>query len=169
MAFYKALLPLESSLREAATSGRDDEVHYAFNLAFRFQSEGPAGLSVTRELTHAPLEAPGRISDDLSLELSQDAGGRRLRAGGPLHSREMPPFDAVLLIAFGGPQGPDDIRPFLANVLRGRNVPAGTGGRSCASLRVVWRRVSDYRLHAPAGGRAARSVSTTAGHAAAGL
>src|SRR5687767_13421047 len=36
----------------------------------------------------------------------------------------MPPFDAVLLISFGGPQGPDDIRPFLANVLRGRNVPA---------------------------------------------
>src|SRR5829696_5380022 len=35
----------------------------------------------------------------------------------------MPPtFDAVLLISFGGPQGPDDIRPFLANVLRGRRV-----------------------------------------------
>ncbi len=33
------------------------------------------------------------------------------------------PFDAVLVISFGGPQGPDDIRPFLANVLRGRRVP----------------------------------------------
>ena len=32
-------------------------------------------------------------------------------------------FDAVLLISFGGPQGPGDIRPFLANVLRGRRVP----------------------------------------------
>ncbi|HEX6976162.1 MAG TPA: ferrochelatase [Vicinamibacterales bacterium] len=32
------------------------------------------------------------------------------------------PFDAVLVIAFGGPQGPADIRPFLANVLRGRRV-----------------------------------------------
>jgi ferrochelatase len=32
------------------------------------------------------------------------------------------PFDAVLLIAFGGPLGPDDVRPFLANVLRGRRV-----------------------------------------------
>jgi len=31
-------------------------------------------------------------------------------------------FDAVLLVSFGGPQGPDDIRPFLANVLRGRRV-----------------------------------------------
>jgi len=34
-----------------------------------------------------------------------------------------PPFDAVLVVAFGGPQGPDDIRPFLANVLRGRRIP----------------------------------------------
>ena len=33
------------------------------------------------------------------------------------------PFDAVLIVSFGGPQGPDDIRPFLANVLRGRRVP----------------------------------------------
>jgi ferrochelatase len=31
-------------------------------------------------------------------------------------------FDTVLVISFGGPQGPDDIRPFLANVLRGRRV-----------------------------------------------
>ena len=34
----------------------------------------------------------------------------------------MRPFDAVLLVAFGGPQGMDDVRPFLANVLKGRRV-----------------------------------------------
>jgi protoheme ferro-lyase len=32
------------------------------------------------------------------------------------------PFDAVLVIAFGGPEGMGDVRPFLANVLRGRRV-----------------------------------------------
>jgi ferrochelatase len=32
-------------------------------------------------------------------------------------------FDAVLMIAFGGPEGPEDIRPFLARVTQGR-VPA---------------------------------------------
>ncbi len=32
-------------------------------------------------------------------------------------------FDAVLLISFGGPEGPDDVMPFLENVLRGKNVP----------------------------------------------
>lgn len=31
-------------------------------------------------------------------------------------------FDSVLLVSFGGPDGMDDIRPFLANVLRGRRV-----------------------------------------------
>jgi ferrochelatase len=35
------------------------------------------------------------------------------------------PFDAVLVIAFGGPHAPPDIRPFLANVLRGRRVAPG--------------------------------------------
>ena len=33
------------------------------------------------------------------------------------------PFDAVLVISFGGPGGLDEIRPFMENVLRGRRVP----------------------------------------------
>jgi ferrochelatase len=32
-------------------------------------------------------------------------------------------FDAVLVVAFGGPEGMDDVMPFLENVTRGRNVP----------------------------------------------
>ena len=39
-----------------------------------------------------------------------------------LYNQPLPPFDAVLLVAFGGPNGPQDVRPFLANVLRGRRV-----------------------------------------------
>jgi protoporphyrin/coproporphyrin ferrochelatase len=31
-------------------------------------------------------------------------------------------FDSVLVISFGGPQGPKDVKPFLENVLRGRRV-----------------------------------------------
>jgi len=34
-----------------------------------------------------------------------------------------PAYDAILLIAFGGPEQPADVIPFLENVLRGRNVP----------------------------------------------
>jgi ferrochelatase len=33
------------------------------------------------------------------------------------------PYDAFLLLSFGGPEGPDDVMPFLRNVVRGRNVP----------------------------------------------
>ncbi|MGH3980717.1 MAG: ferrochelatase [Pseudonocardiaceae bacterium] len=32
--------------------------------------------------------------------------------------------DALLLLSFGGPEGPGDVRPFLRNVTRGRDVPA---------------------------------------------
>ena len=35
----------------------------------------------------------------------------------------MSAYDAVLLIAFGGPDRMEDVRPFLANVLRGRPAP----------------------------------------------
>lgn len=35
----------------------------------------------------------------------------------------MDDFDSILLVSFGGPEGPDDVMPFLDNVLRGKNVP----------------------------------------------
>ena len=41
--------------------------------------------------------------------------------------RRMPmsesPFDALLVISFGGPEGMDEVEPFLRNVLRGKRVP----------------------------------------------
>jgi ferrochelatase len=33
------------------------------------------------------------------------------------------PADAFLLLSFGGPEGPDDVMPFLRNVTRGRGIP----------------------------------------------
>ena len=33
------------------------------------------------------------------------------------------PYDALLVVGFGGPEKMDDVLPFLENVLRGRNVP----------------------------------------------
>lgn len=32
-------------------------------------------------------------------------------------------YDALLIVGFGGPEGPDDVVPFLENVTRGRNIP----------------------------------------------
>lgn len=35
----------------------------------------------------------------------------------------MPTIDSILFVSFGGPEGPDDVIPFLENVLRGKPVP----------------------------------------------
>lgn len=35
----------------------------------------------------------------------------------------MSDYDALLLLSFGGPEGPDDVMPFLRNVTRGRGIP----------------------------------------------
>lgn len=42
---------------------------------------------------------------------------------GPLPPLSEVPIDAILLVSFGGPEGPDEVMPFLENVLRGKNVP----------------------------------------------
>lgn len=34
-----------------------------------------------------------------------------------------PEYDALLVLSFGGPEKPEDVRPFLENVTRGRGVP----------------------------------------------
>jgi ferrochelatase len=38
-------------------------------------------------------------------------------------SRPAEPYDALLVVSFGGPEASDEVMPFLENVLRGRNVP----------------------------------------------
>jgi ferrochelatase len=38
-------------------------------------------------------------------------------------SRAANPYDALLVLSFGGPEKHEDVIPFLENVLRGRNVP----------------------------------------------
>src|SRR6478752_4130551 len=32
-------------------------------------------------------------------------------------------YDAVLVVSFGGPEGPNDVVPYLENVTRGRGIP----------------------------------------------
>jgi len=42
---------------------------------------------------------------------------------GPEHVEEPVAYDAILLASFGGPEGQDDVIPFLRNVTRGRGIP----------------------------------------------
>jgi protoporphyrin/coproporphyrin ferrochelatase len=44
-------------------------------------------------------------------------------ANAPKFDNTAKDYDAVLVVSFGGPEGMDDVMPFLENVLRGRNVP----------------------------------------------
>jgi protoporphyrin/coproporphyrin ferrochelatase len=36
---------------------------------------------------------------------------------------DVSPYDALLLVSFGGPERPEDVMPFLENVTRGRGIP----------------------------------------------
>jgi ferrochelatase len=44
-------------------------------------------------------------------------------ADGPEHVEVPVAYDAILLAGFGGPEGQDDVIPFLRNVTRGRGIP----------------------------------------------
>ncbi|SMQ75127.1 ferrochelatase [Plantibacter sp. VKM Ac-1784] len=50
-------------------------------------------------------------------------GATDAAAAGPEHVSEPTDYDAILLAGFGGPEGQDDVIPFLRNVTRGRGIP----------------------------------------------
>ncbi len=55
-----------------------------------------------------------------------ESGGitcRRCKAYTLVLSLERMDYEALVVIGFGGPEGPDDVLPFLENVTRGRGVP----------------------------------------------
>ncbi len=60
--------------------------------------------------------ADGRAADDRATE---DKSTEDTSAEDP----DLTPYDALLLVSFGGPEGPDDVLPFLQNVTRGRGIP----------------------------------------------
>ncbi len=62
-----------------------------------------------------PGQAP---DDDPSLAVRNNGGAEPAAEPAPPGRRE-----ALLVLSFGGPEGPDDVMPFLENVTRGRGVP----------------------------------------------
>jgi ferrochelatase len=50
-------------------------------------------------------------------------GATDAAAAGPEHVSEPTKYDAILLAGFGGPEGQEDVIPFLRNVTRGRGIP----------------------------------------------
>jgi len=41
----------------------------------------------------------------------------------PVEQDELEPYDAVVLVSFGGPEAPEEVMPFLRRVTAGRNIP----------------------------------------------
>ena len=54
-------------------------------------------------------------------------------------------MDALLIVSFGGPEGPDDVLPFLENVTRGRGVPRERLTAVGGALHAVRRGLADQR------------------------
>lgn len=50
-------------------------------------------------------------------------GATAAASGGAEHVETPVAYDAILLASFGGPEGQDDVIPFLRNVTRGRGIP----------------------------------------------
>jgi len=50
-------------------------------------------------------------------------GATPAAASGPAHVEEPVAYDALLLLGFGGPEGQEDVIPFLRNVTAGRGIP----------------------------------------------
>jgi ferrochelatase len=76
------------------------------------------------------------------------------------------PYDALLVVSFGGPEAMDEVMPFLENVLRGRNVPrermlevahhyelfggvSPINGQNRALIAALERELSDSNLNLP--------------------
>lgn len=64
------------------------------------------------------------MAPDTSLSTPAPAAGPTDRTA-PVPADEHPaaPYDALLLFSFGGPNGPDDVLPFLRNVTAGKGIP----------------------------------------------
>ena len=67
----------------------------------------------------ASITPPGQQPDqDPSLAVRNNGGRAPAADPAPAGRRE-----ALLVLSFGGPEGPDDVMPFLENVTRGRGIP----------------------------------------------
>jgi len=53
-----------------------------------------------------------------------DRSAASLQASTNQLGKALAPYEAILLVSFGGPERPEEVMPFLENVTRGRGIPA---------------------------------------------
>ena len=106
-----------SESEERPRSGTSQAISHS-EIAGRPRSGRVGG--VPEAISRSEPEARPRSGTSQAISHSEIAG--RPRSGRVDH-------DAVLVVSFGGPEGPDDVLPFLDNVLAGRSVPAPVKNR----------------------------------------
>lgn len=75
----------------------------------------------TREEPWATQPVRGQVSPEPEPEFGPAADPQPELA--PQRAEETEPYDAVLLLSFGGPEAPEEVVPFLRRVTRGRGIP----------------------------------------------
>jgi hypothetical protein len=90
--------------------------------ASRHQRAGAGRRARRSDPRRARRLRPGRIGPVTAPTSSPSYSASTTR---PLQA---PPVDALLLVSFGGPEGPDDVLPFMQNVTRGPRHPGGPAG-----------------------------------------
>ena len=67
--------------------------------------------------------ADGQLAEGERASRGLVRGATSAAASGAEHVEVAVAYDAILLASFGGPEGQDDVIPFLRNVTRGRGIP----------------------------------------------
>ncbi|WP_146794832.1 ferrochelatase [Agrococcus baldri] len=82
------------------------------------QPEQQAQAAQSRRETKAPAATGVHLETGAAVPSATPAA-----QAGPEHVEEAVAYDGILLSGFGGPEGQDDVLPFLRNVTRGRGIP----------------------------------------------
>lgn len=78
---------------------------------------------MAENLTPAFRPKPPRATQAAIAEGCRVAGATPANCAGEPHATTPQAYDAILLLGFGGPEGQDDVIPFLRNVTAGRGIP----------------------------------------------
>ncbi|SFS09976.1 ferrochelatase [Agrococcus baldri] len=82
------------------------------------QTEQQQAQQQARRETKAPAATGVHVEPGAAVPSATPAA-----QAGPEHVEEPVAYDGILLSGFGGPEGQDDVIPFLRNVTRGRGIP----------------------------------------------
>ena len=88
--------------------------------------DGAVAAAVTAprtQLASVPAARPTEATPAAAVGRSKPPTVQPMRAAPAQAPLGPASIDSVLLLSFGGPEGPDDVRPFLENVTLGRDVP----------------------------------------------